>query len=327
MARIVITGAGGLLGSSLISELAKYNEYEILGLVRSGKSIPKSFNQNVKYQEVDVLDFLGLEEVFEVNDVVIHCAAIVSYDVKEVSKMLKVNELGTANVVSAAMNKEIKKLIHISSVATLTQKKNGEIINEQNIWSDHPEASQYAISKFKAEQEVWRGIHEGLNATILNPSFILGEGDFSKSSLRIINTVASNSLFYPRGSNGFVDIMDVTKAIIETVRNDYFGERFIISGANLSYKSLYQMLMKSLGRKFNSMPLPSYTDRFIVFADFLKSLLPGQKRVIWRDTVNATKQERTFDNKKSIKILGINYRPIEETITAMATKYLQQVHK
>ena len=327
MARIVITGAGGLLGSSLISELAKHDEFEILGLVRSGVSIPKSFPQNVLYQEADVLDFLGLEAIFNADDIVIHCAAIVSYDVKEVSKMLKVNELGTANVVSAAMNKNIKKLIHISSVATLTQKKNGEIITEHNIWSDHPEASQYAISKFKAEQEVWRGIYEGLNATILNPSFILGADDFNKSSLKIINTVANNNLFYPRGSNGFVDIVDVTNAIIETVRNDYFGERFVISGANLSYKSLYQMFMKGLGRKFNSMPLPSFTDRFIVFADFLKSLIPGQKRVIWRDTVNATKQERTFDNTKSIQVLGMKYKPIEETITSMSIKYLQQVQK
>jgi hypothetical protein len=85
------------------------------------------------------------------------------------------------------------------------------------------------------------------------------------------------------------------------------------------------LFMKGLGRKFKSMPLPSFTDRFIVYADFLKSLIPGQKRVIWRDTVNATKQERTFDNTKSIQVLGMQYKPIEETITAMSIKYLQQV--
>lgn len=325
MGRFVVTGAGGLLGGRLLSVLTKEGNRKVIGLVRNQKPHIES-NDSLEFIEVDVLDLVALEQAFEEGDTVIHCAAIVTYDSQHYDKMLKVNELGTANVVAAAMNNNVKKLIHISSVATLSQKNPGDMIDETNIWIDQPTASQYAISKFKAEQEVWRGFYEGLNATILNPSFILGCDDFSKSSLRIMNTVAYNNTFYPRGSNGFVDINDVTDAVLKVIEKDYCGQRFIISGANLSYENLYKLFIGGLGKKFKSRPLPRWTDNIIVFADFFRAMLPGKSRAIWKDTVNATKQQRVFDNKKSVEVLGMKYKPIEQTISEMAQEFLK-VHK
>src|SRR5439155_22902429 len=131
----------------------------------------------------------SLEEAMDGVNAVIHSAAKVSFARDEKEEMLRINIEGTANVVNMAIEKNIQRFIHISSVAALGRSLKGETINEERVWQDTKTNTNYAISKHKAEMEVWRAISEGLNAAIINPSTILGYGDWNNSSCAIFKTV------------------------------------------------------------------------------------------------------------------------------------------
>ena len=141
--------------------------------------------------------------------------------------MYKVNVEGTANVVNIALEKNIRRLVHISSVAALGRKADGGHVNEEKKWEEFK--GEYALckSQYKAELEVWRGISEGLDAVILNPSTILGYGDWNSSSSAIFKRVYDEFKWYTPGVNGFVDVEDVAAATVLLMESGISGERFI----------------------------------------------------------------------------------------------------
>ena len=319
MPRILIIGAGGFLGSRLVTRLTGDTTFRTIGVGRSKR--PESHHGD--WVQVDVIDLPMLQSIINKDDIIINCSGIVSYNPADDEEMLKVNEDGTNNLVIASLDAKVAHFIHISSIAVFGQRVPGEVISEKNMWIKSPDNSQYAISKFKSEQQVWRGIQEGLKATLLNPSFILGGFQNFRSSAKIIKTIHHNNRYHPRGSNGFVDVDDVVNAVLAVIEGQYSGERFIINGQNLSYADLYRMASASLNIPFDSKPLPTYLERYLPILDAIRSLVTGKKREIFRDTVKASRRQRSFNNSKSTNVLGLSYRPIETTIKNTVDAYLK----
>jgi dihydroflavonol-4-reductase len=180
---ILITGGTGFLGAYIIRALVEKG-YGVRAIRRHNNFpsyIPKEIFDKVEWVEGDILDVVSLEDAMEGVDTVIHSAAIVSFTKREQKKMYKINVEGTANVVNIALEKNIKRFVHISSIAALGRKENGGHIDEEKKWEESRINTHYAKSKYKAELEVWRGISEGLNAVILNPSTILGYGTMNSN--------------------------------------------------------------------------------------------------------------------------------------------------
>lgn len=321
MPRILVIGAGGFLGENIVDRLGSSDErHEIVGLGRSKP--PSSFPG--KWIQADVTDLPLLESIFEEGDIVINCSGIVSYHPRDDQKMLKINEEGTANIVVACQNKKVSHLIHMSSIAVFGQRIPGETMSEKSIWVKSPDNTQYAISKFKSEQQVWRGIHDGLKATILNPAFILGRFNTIKSTAGIIQLIHKNNIYHPRGTNGFVDIDDVSSAVLKTLNGDFAGQRFILCGSNQTYENLYRQVCLALQIPFRAKPLPKFLEPYLPFLDGIRALVTGKKRQIFADTVKASRLTRVFDNSKSKEVLGISYTPFETTIQQSVASYLKQ---
>src|SRR3569832_927903 len=177
---VLVTGGTGFLGSYILQHLID-NGYPVRAIRRSAKPlpwIPAAILDQVEWVDGDVLDVVALEEAKERVDTIIHSAAIVSFVKKDRREMYKVNVDGTANVVNMALEKNVRRLVYISSVAALGRTAGGGHVNEEKKWEEIKFNTNYAISKYKAELQVWRGISEGLEAVILNPSTILGFGDW-----------------------------------------------------------------------------------------------------------------------------------------------------
>ncbi len=182
---IVVTGGTGLVGSHLLYELVLKGE-RIKALKRNSsntgntlrtfhyysKDADKLFSL-IDWVEGDILDLVSLEEAFEGASMVYHTAAFVSFVPSRKKKILNNNIQGTANVVNACLTKKVGKLCHVSSVSALGHAIDGLQTDEEMIWSPSKHRSYYSVSKFHSEMEVWRGIEEGLNSVIVNPSFIL----------------------------------------------------------------------------------------------------------------------------------------------------------
>ncbi len=260
--------------------------------------------------EGDILDVFSLDDAMKGIDMVIHSAAVISFHRQERSLMHQTNIDGTANVVNIALENNIRRFIHISSVAALGRTKNGETVNEKKEWIENTINTQYAISKHKAEMEVWRGIAEGLNAVILNPSTILGFGDWNHSSCAIFKNGFNEFGYYTEGVNGFVEVTDVAKAALQLMETDISGERFIISAENWSFKKLLDSIADGLHKKKPHTLATPFIGAIAWRVEKLKALFKNSKPLLTKESAKIAQSKTYFDNSKILAALpGFQFTP------------------
>ena len=330
---ILLTGATGLLGSHIAYELLQQGK-KIRALKRKDSNSVLtekifSFYTNehiellnaIEWVEGDVLDLGSLEDAMVGITHVYHCAAMVSFLPKEKDKMMQVNIEGTANVVNAAMHAGVKKLCHISSIAALGSTIDGNMITEETWWKNNPSNSYYAISKYGAEREVWRAAEEGLNVVIVNPSFIIGPGDTSKSSSEAFGILRKGASWYTNGVNGYVDVRDVAHAAIKLTENDVLNQRFILNAANLSYRSFFDKVLVQLNKPKTKREAGKFLLALAWRIEKLLAAIVGRNPIITKEKVGYALQISQYDGSKIQKTINFNYRNIDTSIMEICKFY------
>ena len=357
---IFITGCTGLLGSHLVATLICKQQIETESISLSvNKSISSEsvsvsvstvrvkllcrrnsdlsllnevlkrygFNEvpsNIEFVYGDVLDYDILEEAMKDVDEVYHCAAVVSFDPSDKGSLMRVNVEGTRNMVNAALQCGVKKFCHVSSIAALGRSLEGEPINEESPWSQSKNNSVYSISKHEAEMEVWRGIAEGLNATIVNPSLILGAGRWDSSSCELFNVIAKGFPFYTTGINGFVDVKDVARAMIMLMGNNRFGQRYCLNGALISYQYLFNLMAHNFNVKAPYIKVGKGLSEVAWRVFWLIGKLQGKKPLITKETARTATRKYSYSSEKIINELNFQFTPIEESIKEICSIYKTQ---
>lgn len=324
---IFVTGATGMVGSHLLLSLldgkepvrALYRNEAGFGLlkriIRSRGADPDVFLKKVEWVEGDVLDVSILERAMQGVSKVYHCAAIVSFDPSNHGQMMKVNVEGTANVVNAALEAGVDKLCHVSSIASLGRTENSNVIDEKSQFVTSRYNSRYSLSKYLGEREVWRGIAEGLDAVIVNPSLILGYGTAGKGgSVELFHTIHKNSMFYGRGINGFVGVEDVVRAMTGLMESPVANERFVVSAGDYTYRELFTMIACGFGKKEPKYPIPSAVLEVVWRAEWLRSKITGAKPLITRETARTSKGNFLYSAKKLKSTLNFEFTPIDRVI-------------
>jgi nucleoside-diphosphate-sugar epimerase len=244
---VFVTGGSGLIGTFLIPELLRQG-HQVKALYRGQvPAMPRA--EQVQWLEGDVLDIVVLREALQGVSHVFHCAGLVSYAPQDEEQLKQVNIEGTANVVNACLELGGIKLCHVSSIAAVGRAKGARVLNENSKWDSAEEHPAYASSKYWGELEVWRGVSEGLDAVIVNPSVILGPADWSRSSTQLFKYVYSERPFYTGGSANFVDVRDVVEAMMRLAFSDISGERFILNAGLLSYKEFFERTARCFGHQ------------------------------------------------------------------------------
>lgn len=334
---ILVTGGTGLVGSHLLFELTRSGE-KIRALKRKSSNsgiIRKVFSYYIKdpdkalslieWLDGDITDPVFVSEALDGIRKVYHTAGFVSFDPADKSSVLNINSGGTSNIVNACIEKKIEKLCFVSSTSAIGAAINGEILNEDIFWTGLGKESIYAISKYQAEMEVWRGIHEGLNAVIVNPSIIIGPGDWQRSSLRLFSEVYKGMKFYTEGITGYVDVRDVVKAMIMLMEGEFSGERYILSSENCSYREILSMIAESLGKDPPGIHATPWMIRIAYYLDSLRAFLTSGKRRISKDIIKASKNRVLFSNDKIRQATGIEFIPVKESISKTAEFFLQDI--
>lgn len=311
---VLVTGASGLLGSALVKRLVDSGE-QVRAIYRSAIP-PIEGGDKVAWVKADIQDILSLEEAMEGIAIVYHCAGMVSFNPKNKLQLHKVNVEGTANVVNACLEKGVKKLLYVSSVAALGRIREDQPINETMQWTEETSNSEYGKSKFLGEMEVWRGIGEGLQAVIVNPVIILGEGDWEKGSTEIFKTIYDEFPWYTDGISGFVDVQDVVRAMTDLMQSEVFAQRFIISGVNISYHNLFNKIASAFKKKAPHKKVTPFIAEVVWRLEAVKGKITGKSPLLTRETARTAQAKVNFDNSKLLKYLpSFNYTPIDETIT------------
>jgi dihydroflavonol-4-reductase len=324
---ILVTGASGFLGQHLLEALAQ-QPLPVIGLYNSRK--PDVHYPNLSWKQCDLLDIFAVEEAMRGITFVYHCAAIVSFDSRLRDKIIQENTSATANVVNAALEAGVEKLIHVSSVAALGRTPIQSIessISEETHWEESKANSAYAESKFQSEMEVWRAMAEGLNAAIVNPGIILGEGDWTKGSAKLMQIVYDEFPWFTEGINSWVDVKDVVAALVLLMNSDISEERYIISGGNFSYKEVFTLMAEALHRRPPFKQASPLMTEIVWRAEVFKSRIAGKETTITRESARTAQSKYYYNNEKFLgQFPQFTYHNLEHTVKRMADAFLNKDH-
>ena len=322
-----VTGATGLIGSHLVLRLAEEG-MPVSALFRNEIGKSEVFNlfqfyekenlfSQVQWVKGDVEDADDMFDLTEGMENVFHCAAIVSYHKKDASRMLEVNINGTKNIVNACVENEVKHLIHVSSISALGDSK-GEVIDEETPRDFNDYHSNYSKGKYLSEQEVWRGIQEGLNATILNPAIIFGPNNCTRSSGTMIARIEKGLPALPAGGSGIVSVLDVVEVMIRAANQAPTNERYILCAENIRMSELFTKIADALHVKIGKTIAKKWQIKLVFYMEALVEIFTGKRATITREIIRNYDEVKQFDGSKATCAFGFEYRntfsSIEDTI-------------
>lgn len=326
---ILITGGTGLIGSHLISYLLK-KDMPVRALFRneekkqstleflSGQGHTPNTLSTLEWFAADILDVSQLNEAFRGIEVVYHCAARISFDPGDYRSLRKSNIEGTANVVNTCIHHQVKKLCYVSSIATLGKTPGSIPITEKEPWNPQNNNNVYAITKYGAEMEVWRGSQEGLNCIVFNPGVVLGEGLWDQSTGKFFKAIDKGLKYYPSGSTGFVDVKDVVLAMVKGTESTIKNEKFILVGTNLSFKDLFTIIAKFRDQRPPGSEVPGWVLELLWRLDWLVGFLFRRPRKLSKASARSARTTDIFDSSKARELLDISFTPLEKTIERIA---------
>ena len=329
---VFVTGATGILGRVIVLELLKKGKNvraskratSNLNEVRNSYSFytenPDDFFNKIEWVDVDFDDIHSLQDALKGVDEVYHCAAKVSFNPKDEKEMYHTNSKGTENLLFACEGSDMKKFLHVSSVAVLDNFNEKGELDEESEFNPKLEHSAYAISKHLSEMEVWRASAEGLNTIIINPGMIIGSGNWSQSSGELFQTFEGNSFTFPGGTS-YVDVRDVAKISIELMEKNIFGERFLIVSETTKYADFGGQIRQKLGLKKAKILSKSLLNAGRV-ANILFGWFIPKLRMVTKSNIEAVSSLNIISNQKIKERLDYHFIPVSESVDFHLNNYI-----
>ncbi len=324
---IFITGATGLLGSRVAYD-ALNRGLKVRALKRKTSDLSKAKSyfhfinpaqgdalfDEIEWVKGDIKDIHSLMKNLDGIDQIIHCAALVSYQPRDFEKLIEVNQEGTSNLVDAAIEKGVQRFCHVSSVAAFGNPVTGDVIDESCYGKREELRSGYGLSKYLAEQEVWRGEAEGLKVVVVNPSVILGLSQPGESSGQLMDMLRKGTSFYPDGGTGFVDVADVSRACLKLIELEIEGERFILNGENLKYRNLLNQSADVFNNQKPSLRASPSLLELAWRVLWVWSLISGKSPRVTKESARSSSRVTKYSSEKIRQKLDFRFTPIKEAL-------------
>jgi len=320
--KVFLTGATGFLGSVLAKQLVERG-FDIRAIRRPNSSLDliQPVIDHIEWIEGDVSNYDSLAEGMQGTDGVFHCAAFLGFDGKRnTSQLHEVNVQGTANVVNAALETGISRLLHVSSIAALGRHEiQDQHLDETAEWKPSKMNTDYAVSKHHAEMEVQRGVGEGLDAVLVNPALVMGPGRKGENTMQIAEKLLSRSIpVLPTGGTNVVDVQDVAAGAISAFERGRTGERYLLAGHNMAWSEILGVLSDLLSvkpptRRVNRTTLMVLATMFEVVGAITRT-----QPLVNRETARLSTSLSYYNNAKAVNELGCTFRPFSETAKRIA---------
>ncbi len=307
--KVLVTGATGFLGGWLVKRLLDEG-CDVRIIKRPNSNLDEIEGLKLDIASGDVTDLESLRAASRGVDTVFHLAGLIGYSRSQRAAMDLVNVQGTANVIQACRDAEVRKLVHLSSVVAIGASYDGKILNEDSPYNVGHLNLGYFETKHQAEELVVAAAKSGLvDAVMVNPSTIYGPADAKKGSRGTQLKIARGKFpIYPPGGVSIVAVEDVIDAIIAVWQRGRTAERYIVSGENLLIKETFDIIAREAGVKPPVIALP----RPAIFAlgrvgDFLESI--GSKGPVNSENAWTSVLYHWFDNSKAVRELGLKPKP------------------
>lgn len=324
-----------MVGSHLLLRLIRDNRkvkaiYREEGSLANVKKVFSYYSENgntlfeqINWVRADITDIPALENAFKNVTIVYHAAAMISFDPKNYYKLKAANVTGTTNIVNLCIEYTIKKLCYVSTIGAIGRSMNGTMATEENEWASQY-ANVYALTKYRAEMEVWRGSQEGLSVIIVNPGVIIGPGFWDSGSGAFFTTANKGYGFYPPGGTGFISVGDVVKMMVELMHMDIGNQRFIAITENLSYKKVLSSISQHLGKKEPTRELKIWQLQIGRFFDYLRNQIDGKGRRITKKSIESLLHRDDYDNQKIKDTLDFDFEPLDPIISFCCQKFIEE---
>lgn len=332
---ILVTGGTGLVGAHLLYKLTSENE-KIRAIYRSEHKLQLVKNMfafysdeaetlfnTIEWVEADILDIPALLEAFKNITHVYHSAAFVSFEPNKYHALRRTNIDGTANIVNLCLSENVEKLCYVSSIATLGDELNNKPVSEESIWNPEEVHSDYAITKYGGEMEVWRGTQEGLNAVIVNPGVIIGPGFWENGTGNLFKKAKKGFSFYTSGTIALVAVDDVVTAMMALMQSEISNERFVLVAEHWTYKRFLETLTSSVNGKAPKKLAPSWLLSMGWQMDWLKTKLTGARRQLTKNLVRTLSTDTVYTSDKIKTALNLNFKAVSDTIRETGDLYLK----
>jgi len=330
---ILVTGGTGLLGAHLLYKLVAQGNrvkaiYRGASKFEGVKKIFSYYSENpsvlfdkIDWVKADITDVPALDVAFENVTYVYHCAADLSFNPKNYRQSREVNVVGTANIVNLCLIHHVSKLCHVSSIATLGEDLKKPITEETRWNPENNTQNIYAITKYDAELEVWRGTQEGLNAVIIQPGIILGPGFWNSGTGNIFNKVSNGFHYYTSGTVGVVDVNDVTESMVRLMNSEIINEQFIVISQNISYKELIQNIAGVFNNKKGLKEIKRWQLLLFLQVDKVLNFIFRKKRSVFKANINSVFKHLVYDVSKIKNATGVKFISVKKSIENTARFY------
>ncbi len=312
---ILVTGATGHIGNVLVRKLLERGE-QVRALILPGEDTTSLQGMDVEHVEGDVLDFSSLWQAFSGVKGVFHLAGVISIMPGEIPLVRRVNVEGTLNVLKAAMQAGVERLVYTSSIHALARIPHGEVVDEQTPFDPENPYGTYDQSKAQATLEVQKAAQAGLNAVIACPTGVIGPFDFRGSMMgSVIRSAAERKLTpYVDGAYDFVDVRDVADGLIAASEQGRVGEAYILSGQRISVRYLLETVREVTGRGFPRFKVP------LALAEFAAHFTPTYYHLTKASprftpySLEVLQSNSQISHEKASRELGYRPRPLYESI-------------
>jgi len=331
---ILVTGGTGLVGSHLLFKLTQKG-HRVRAIYRTKKkidavrhvfsyyleNIEDSFSK-IEWVEGDITDIPKLTEAFKGITHVYHCAAFISFDPNYYHSLRQINIDGTANVVNLCISNNIEKLCYVSSIAAIGKEPSDKLITEESPWNKDDDHSVYAITKYGAEMEVWRGCQEGLNVVIVNPGVIIGSGFWRFGSGSFFKRIYKGLKYYTTGTTGYVSVNDVVNIMTLIMDGNIKNERYIVIAESLTFQSFFTKIANALNVEPPKKKASSFLLQIAWRMDWLRSKIKGKHRRLVKHSVNSIQSITNYDNSKVKSHLNYEFNSVDYAISSTSQKFL-----
>ncbi len=336
---VLVTGGTGLVGSHLLYQLVKTNAsiraiYRFEHTLKTVKHVFQYYTEEVEllfskieWIQADVTDIPSLSPVFKDITKVYHCAALISFQPKDYTNLLSVNIQGTANIVNLCISNHIKKLCYVSSIAAIGETTiTSDLITENTYWNPEERHSDYAITKYGAEMEVWRGAQEGLDIVIVNPGIILGPGFWKTGSGHLFKHLYERpNQFSTKGVTGYIDVKDVVKTMVTLMESAITNERYILVTESIPFDVFFDKVASELHVTYSH---KIASKAFLILAyqiDWLRTIITKKRRRFTKQLANSILKVSYYNNLKIKNAIDFEFIDIDTSIKTNANRFLQDL--
>lgn len=311
--KVLVTGATGFVGQKLIDYLLEQG-LDVRAIVRNPTKA-EALNKRVEVVKGDVTDLDSLVQSTKNIDSVFHLAGVVGYSKAQRTEMERVNVQGTQNVIDAMTKNKVQKLLHFSSVVAVGASFTPESLNEESPFNLHHLDLGYFETKLAAEIKVKEAYKQGkIDTVIVNPSTIYGYGDATKGSRKFQIKAAQGKLpVYPPGGVNVISIEDICECTYRAWKSGRSGERYILSGENLTLKKLFEIIAEEAKVE---PPKISLNKNFLLalgkVGDFLEKF--DKKGLMNSENAWTSSLYHWFDNSKAKRELQLDPKPAKFAI-------------